>query len=185
MALRTSKAEWLNFFSSIGISDDHATRYTATFQEQDVSISLLKFISDEELHKTYNVALGGHRLRILHGLEQLHGQTNTRQSSNTTSTSKPIVRHQAPQLQQSMNPSSFRAFVAHWAVYKRLVGIPPDYADAAAQLFSLTCVDNPQIRQTIADHNPNHINLNEEQYLEMLRGLLTSRATPETYKQVL
>ena len=162
MALRTSKEEWLHFLASIGISEDYASKYAAKFQEQDVSIPFLKFISDEELRHTYMIELGGHRLKLRHGVEQLQDHRNAGQTPSTAPVSKPLVRHQPPQLQQNMNQSAFRAFVTHWNVYKRLVGIPPNYPDAAAQLFSLTCVDNPQIRQTIADHNPNHLNISKE-----------------------
>ena len=81
-----------------------------------------------------------------------------------------------------MNLSSFRAFVSHWQVYKQLVGIGSTGIESAAQIFSLACTDHPDIRQTIADHKPDHLLLSEHEYLEMLRKLLTAQATPETYR---
>ncbi|MEL6802194.1 MAG: DDE-type integrase/transposase/recombinase [Bacteroidota bacterium] len=182
MALRASKAEWLEFLTNIGIPDEPAKTYASNFQQEEVSISLLKLISDEELNKTYGVTIGGHRLRLRHSVEQFREQTNADQSTSSTPVVRPLVRHQPPQLQENMNPSSFRAFERHWLAYKKLVGLPSNSFDSAAQLFSLTCSENSKIRKMISDHNPNHLNLSEQEYLEMVRNLLTSRASPETYR---
>lgn len=119
MALRTNKAEWLEFLTNIGIPDEPAETYASTFQQQEVSIPLLKYIPDEELNKTYGVAIGGHRLRLRHGVEQLREQANANQPFTSTPAVRPLVRHQPPQLQENMNPSSFRAFERHWLAYKK------------------------------------------------------------------
>ena len=96
--------------------------------------------------------------------------------------SRPHVRHQPPQLKPKMTPSSFRAFLSHWNVYKQLVGIPSNSIDSAAQIFSLACSEHAEIRRTIADHRPDHLQLSESDYIDMLQNLLTARATPETYR---
>ena len=183
MALRTilNESEWVEYLLNLGIPEKYSKEYAIKFVEQQVPTNLLQFITDNDLRETYNIQLGGHRLAILHSTNQLQtpsqGQLVTHASS-----SKPQVRHQAPQLKQKMTPSSFRAFVSHWTVYKSLVGLRNDDANAAAQIFSLACTDHQDIRQTIADHKPDHLTLGETEYLEMLRKLLTARATPETYR---
>ena len=187
MALRTgstlSQEEWQKFFSGIGIAEKSSKKYAATFHEHEVQQDLLKYITDDELQDTYLVQLGGHRLAIRHSLDQQpHSSQEGTSSSSSNSFTKPHIRHKPPQLQPQMNPSSFRAFSSHWEVYKRLVGIRDNSRDAAMQIFSLACVDSPEIRQTIADHNPNHLCLSEMDYLDMIRRLVTSHATPETYR---
>ena len=184
MALRlTTEPEWTDHLQNLGIPTQFAKAYAVQFVEQQVPLSLLAVIKDDDLRDTYGVKLAGHRLAILHSNVQT--QTSAQGPSTTHITHKPLVRHQAPQLKPSMSPSSFRAFVSHWTVYKNLVGIQHDDPNAAAQIFSLTCTDHPEIRQTIADYKPGHLTLNEAGYLEMLRKLLTSKATPETYRNKL
>ena len=187
MALRTgstpSEEEWRTTLLEIGISEDFAIKYAAAFHEQQLQIHLLKHISDEDLRDNFSVKLIGHRLAIRHGMSQLSlGHDGQSTSIANAPSAKPQVRHKSPQLQPTMTPSSFRAFKSHWHVYKQLVGIQDNSPNAAAQLFSLTCTDHPEIRQTVADHNPNHLTLSEPDYLDMLRKLLTARATPETYR---
>ena len=190
MALRagsrsmTTRSEWSEHLQNLGVPEQHAEHYAVQFVEQQVPLNLLGDINDTELRDTFGVKLFGHRLAILH--RNVQPQTLAQGPSTThTTTHKPLVRHQAPQLKPSMSPSSFRAFVSHWTVYKNLVGIQNDDTNAAAQIFSLTCTDHPEIRQTIADYKPDHLTLNEAGYLEMLRKLLTSKATPETYRNKL
>ena len=144
MALRANQKQWQEHLSNLGIPESHSEEYARTFIEQDVSPDLLKFISDSELQDTYHIQLGGHRLAIRHSVKQLGNQHTTEQLTNPLSF-KPNVRHQPPQLQPNMTPSSFRAFKSHWEVYKSLVGIPLNSRDAAAQIFSLACTDHPQI----------------------------------------
>ena len=62
------------------------------------------------------------------------------------------------------------------------MSIASDSPDAAAMLFSLTCSDHPDLRRTIADHKPDHLNQSESEYLNMLCKLVTAQATPETYR---
>ena len=176
MPTSSSKSEWITYFQSIGISAPYAEQYSATFSEQQVPRSLLKLISEEDLRDEYGVVLGGHRLLIRHSVTAPAAvPTTSRQSSS-------MVRHKSPQLTSSMTPSSFRAFVTHWRVFKQLVGIPPGDTTTSAQLFSLACSDHPEVRNTIADHMPNHLTLGEQEYLNMLQKLLTAQATPEAYR---
>ena len=156
MALRAENEDWRKHLSSIGIADKYVTKYAKAFSEQEVPINLSKFIPDDELRDVYHIKLAGHRLAIRHGTEhtQLQQGTSSIIAPAATSFNKPQVRHKPPQLKPQMTPSSFRAFLSHWAVYKNLVGIPPDCQNSAAQLYSLACEDHPQLRQTIEDHNP-------------------------------
>ena len=176
MALRTSKAEWSAFFKNIGIPDTYAEEYSSTFSEQQVPKIHLKLISDGELQETYGIALGGHRILIRHS-----SMAPSAEAPRAPAPSN-LVRHKSPQLSPSMSPSSFRAFVSHWTIFKQLVGIPTGSINTAAQLFSLACMDHPEIRRTIADHRPNHMLLAEDEYINMLQNLLTAQATPETYR---
>ena len=181
MALRTNQKQLQQHLCSLGIPEPYAEKYATTFVEQDVTPELLKLVSDSELRDTYQIELGGHRLRIRHGASQFQSQQTNEQPISMFN-NKPNVRHNPPQLNPKMTPSSFRAFKSHWEVYKGLVGIPPNTPGAAAQIFSLCCNDHPQIRQNIADHNPGHLNLSESDYLHMLCRLLTAQAIPETYR---
>ena len=124
MALRTSKKDWISFLSTIGISANHSEKYATRFTEQELSIHLVKFVSDEELRDIYLVKLAGHRVAIRHGTDQSSSTQQPGQSSVNTPTIRPQVRHQPHQLQPKMTPSSFRAFITHWTVYKSLVGFP-------------------------------------------------------------
>ena len=174
MALRImNHGEWNLYLQSIGIPESYATQYAAAFDSQQMPRALLKHLSDQELSETYGVKLGGHRMMIKHGddIQERAGGS-----------SRSAVRHQAPQLRPTMNPSAFRAFVSHWQVYKKLVGMPSETPDTAAEIFSLTCNDHPEIRQTIADYQPDHLFLSEKDYIEMLRRILTAHATPEAYR---
>ena len=137
MALRTyNEPEWKKYLIELGIPEEFAKRYASNFVAQQVSPDLLRFITDAELRDTYGVKLGGHRLMIMHRAGQPASQPQMITTSN-----RPQVRHQAPQLQPKMTPSSFRAFQSHWTVYKQLVGMSPNSVDAAAQIFSLACHD--------------------------------------------
>ena len=177
MALRIfEEPEWEHYFNSIGIKDTLAKQYAGKFHAEQIPQSYLKHLSDEELRETFGVKLLGHRLLIR------HANTEPEPSSSVNRTHQSLVRHQAPQLQPSMTPSSFRAFVAHWQVYKKLVGIPAENTDTAAQIFSLACNDHPEVRRTVADYKSDHLLLSESQYIEMLRRLLTAHATPEAYR---
>ena len=179
MALQIPTAdEWKTYLIGIGISDPHATEYAETLNRQQIPKDLIGLLSDDDLLNTYQIKLGGHRLLIRH--HNPPAQTAAPQA--TTQNSRPHIRHQSPQLQPSMSPSSFRSFVSHWKVYKGLVGIASDGRDTAAQIFSVACNDHPEIRRTIADHRADHLELPETQYLEMLKKLLTAQATPETYR---
>ena len=179
MALRTgyTKSEWSEYFVSLGIPRQYSETYAVKFAEQQIPKNLLRFITDNDLQDTYDIQLSG--LTILHSNDQ--PQTPS-QKQLVAHTSKPHVRHQAPQLKPVMSPSAFRAFMSHWTVYKTLVGIRNDDANAAAQIFSLACTDHPEIRQTISEYKPTHLMLDERSYLDLLRKLLTARATPETYR---
>ncbi len=174
--METSKVEWTTHLKSIGIPDPFAEQYSVTFSEQQVPISLLKLVSDEDLREEYGITLGGHRLLIR------HSTTESNLAPTTSFQSNSMVRHKSPQLKMSMTPSSFRAFVNHWNVFKQLVGISSGDVTASAQLFSLACSDNIEVRRMIADHMPNHLSLGEQDYLSMLQKLLTAQATPETYR---
>ena len=140
MALRTrgtvSEKEWKEHLNSIGIPDPYAEEYAATFCKHQIPKHFITRIPDNELRDTYEIELGGHRLLIL-----LSGESTAATPSTLMNTqqSKPNVRHQSPQLQPSMTPSSFRAFVSHWTMYKRLVGISSNGVDSAAQIF-FTCM---------------------------------------------
>ena len=174
MALRTlNEHEWEIYFNSIGIHGPLAKEYSKTFHEEQILKSHIKYLSDEEL-RDFGVKLTGHKLIIRHAESQ--AETTARSSHQGQ------VRHHAPQLQPSMNPSSFRAFVEHWQVYKKLVGIPSGITDTAAQIYSLTCNDHPEIRNTITNHKSDHLSLSESEYLDMLRKLLTAHATSEVYR---
>ena len=180
MALRATltKDEWIMHFNSIGIPDEYAEKYAVTFHSQQLQLSLLKYIEDVDLRNIYGIQLQGHILAIKHSMDQIQPPAISVQPTSH----RPQIRHQSPQLQPTMNPSSFRAFITHWDVYKGLVGIVSGGVDSAAQLFSLACTDHPEIRQTIADHKPDHLRLHESEYLEMLRRLLTAKASPESYR---
>ena len=170
MALRIlNESEWKTFLVSIGIPDSFADQYAAKFHEEQIPKSLLKHLSDEELRDDYDIKLKGHRLIIRHAEVSVDMPSTSSQ-----------VRHKAPQLSPNMNPSAFRAFVSHWRVYKGLVGIRG--INTAAQIFSLACDDHPDIRNTIADYNSEHLSLSEDGYLEMLRKILTAHSTPEAYR---
>ena len=135
-------------------------------------------IKDKDLQEIFEVKPLGHRIAILNtGVREEH-QT----SSRSTHTSTNHISHKPPQLKPTMTTSSFRAFVDHWSVYKKLVGRPVYSSDGAAHIFSLACSDHPEIRQTIANHKPEHLTLTEVEYIEMIRKLLTARSTPETYR---
>ena len=180
MALRTStilsEEEWRAYFIHIGIPDSYANEYSIMFSEQQIPRPYLKLISDEEL-KACGIALIGHRLLIRHSGTATTAEVSRAQAPNSS------VRHKSPQLAPSMTPSSFRAFVSHWRVFKQLVGIPTDDTHTSAQLFSLACTDHPEVRRTIADHMPNHLSMGEQEYLNMLQKLLTAQATPDTYRK--
>ena len=179
MALQLFSVEkWKHYLNEIGIPNPHAEEYAITFNKHQVPHSLLRIITDEELRETYEIEIGGHRLLIRHN----NTAASTASPSNVTQASRPLVRHQSPQLQPTMSPSSFRAFASHWAVYKTLVGITSSGPDTAAQLFSLACNDHPDLRRTIAEHRSDHLMLPESEYLDMLKRLLTAQATPETYQ---
>ena len=149
MALRTilDEPEWTDYLVNLGIPKKWAKEYAVNFAKQQVPTNLLSRITDTDLRDTYGIQLGGHRLTILHSAAQTPAM-----ELPAVKTSKPQVRHKAPQLKPIMTPSAFRAFISHWTVYKGLVGIPHDSPNAAAQLFSLACTDNPEIRQTISDY---------------------------------
>ena len=152
MALQAmNKADWVRYLTNLEIPEQFAEKYAPKFMEHQVPVKFLKFISDEELKDAYGITIGGHRLAIRHGSEpEAQGTMPTRVVA------RPNVRHQAPQLKVSMTPSSFRSFVSHWTIYKQLVGIPSNGPDSAAQIFSLACTENPEIRRTIEDHRPDH-----------------------------
>ena len=174
MALRIMDLdEWNLYLQSIGIPESYATQYAAAFNSQQMPKSLLKHLSDQELSESYGVKLGGHRMMIRHS-DDIQEQA--------AGSSKSSARHKAPQLRPTMSPSAFRAFVSHWQVYKKLVGLSPSTTDMAAEIFSLTCNDHQEIRQTIADYQPDHLLLSEKDYIEMLRRLLTARATSDAYR---
>ena len=182
MALRLLTIEkWKKYLNDIGITDPYAKDYAVTLNKQQVPKDLLSLMSDNELRDTYGITLGGHRLIIRHNNS---AQAST--SSHTTTTLEsgtPHLRHQAPQLQPTMSPSAFRAFITHWNVYKNLVGIRSNGSDTAAQLFSLTCNDHPELRRTISDHKADHLSLSEPEYLDMLKRVVTAQANPETYRK--
>ena len=154
MALRTGSSltlsgeEWQTTFLNIGISENFSSQYAATFHEQEVQKALLKHVSDEELRDVFSIKLIGHRLAIRHSVNQLSLAPDEPSSGGNVPIVKPQVRHTPPQLQPKMTPSSFRAFLSHWKVYKQLVGLPNNTTDGAAHIFSLTCTDHPEIRQT-------------------------------------
>ena len=176
MALRTmNHQEWVAFLTSIDIPQQDADKYSIKFSEQQIHVKHLKFISDEDLQQLFDVKILGHRLAIRHHLDEPNG---TPASHNI----KPQVTHKPPQLKPNMNSSSFRAFITHWNVYKQLVGLPIDNPNGAAHIFSLACSDYPEIRQTIADYNPEHLLLPEQDYLSLISKLLTAQSTPETYR---
>ena len=188
MALRTgltnitTSNEWEKFFlEELKCSPDKAQAYSHDFVSQDITSSNIVYgLADPTFLNQFNLSIG-HQLEIRSIFTpkpvKLEPATNSRAPSN-----KPHIRHQPPQLKPSMTPSSFRGFVSHWTTYKGLVGLPPGCHDASAHIFSLACADHPQIRQTIADHNPEHLALSEKEYLEMIRNLLTARASTETYR---
>ena len=173
MALRTgsalNKAEWKDHFTNIGIPDEFAEVYAGKFVDQQIHLNVLKLVSDNELQNTFQVKLLGHRLLI---------QSSAAEHVTIAPVVRSQVRYHPPQLKPVMNPSAFRSFVHHWNVYKEMVGIP----NTASQLFTLACSDNPEIRLTIADHKSDHLSLSETDYLELLRKLLTSQASHETYR---
>ena len=187
MALRImNKPEWVTYLTSIGIPEQHAKMYASKFVEQQVQKKFLKFIPDAELQETFGVHMSGHRLAIRHSMDEPQTSLTATPAPSTSNVGhRPHIRYHPPQLKPKMTPSSFRAFNSHWVVYKQLVGIPSDSPDLAAQIFSLTCADHPEIRRTIADHRPNHLQLGEKEYIEMLQKLLTARANPETYRNKL
>ena len=166
--------EWEHYLSSLGIPSPFAGQYAERFHAEQLPKSHIKHLTGEELRDTFGVKFIGHKLIIQHADD---APSTTTQRPNSS-----LVRHQAPQLKPSMSPSSFRAFVAHWQVYKKLVGISPECSDTSAQIFSLACNDHPEIRRTIADYKSDHLLLQESEYIEMLRRLLTARATPEAYR---
>ena len=181
-----TKSQWVIYLTDLGIPEQNAKEYASKFLEQQVSIKLLKFITDEDLKETYGVKFGGHRLAIRHTTDSDSSVATTAQTATTqVAGHNSQVRHHPPQLNPNMNTSSFRTFAEHWEVYKKLVGLPSNSVNSAAQIFSLTCTDHPEIRRTIADHRSDHLQLNEDDYIEMLRKLLTARAAPETYRSKL
>ena len=186
MALRvTKKPEWVAYLISIGIPEQYAEVYAPKFVEQQTLKKFLKFIPDDKLQEIYGINLDGHRLAIRHSTDESQAPSTTPTTSTSNAGARANVRYHPPQLKPSMTPSSFRAFVEHWTVYKKLVGIPSDTLDSGGQIFTLTCADHPEIRRTIADHKSNHLELGENDYIEMLRKLLTARANPETYRNKL
>lgn len=178
MALRTlTESQWKSHLISIGIPSGSATEYAVKLCEQQIPKSLLKDLSDEELREDFGVKLKGHRLIIRNSCK-----THSSVPDVTGTLHNNKIQHKAPQLSPSMNPRLFRAFIRHWEVYKRLVGIPEEFVDTAAQIFSLCCNDHPDIRHTIADYDPDHLSMSEHDYFELLRKLLTSQSTPEIYR---
>ena len=179
------KPEWVDYLISIGIPEQYAEVYAPKFVEQQTLKKFLKFIPDDKLQEIYGINLDGHRLAIRHSTDEPQAPSTTPTTSTSNAGARANVRYHPPQLKPSMTPSSFRAFVEHWTVYKKLVGIPSDTLDSGGQIFTLTCADHPEIRRTIADHKSNHLELGENDYIEMLRKLLTARANPETYRNKL
>ena len=177
MALRTlDHKEWVAFLTSIEIPEEDAENYATKFQEQRLAIKYLKFITDEDLQQVYGIQFMGHRLAIRHYSDE------SKPSHPPHNTAKPQITHKPPQLKPKMTPSSFRTFKVHWKVYKHLVGLPDDSPDGPAQIFSLACSEHPEIRQTVEDYNPEHLQLTESDYLEMICKLLTAQSTPETFR---
>ena len=181
MALQMEK-DWREYLSNIGISDKYVGGYAKSFTEQEVQIHHLQHLTNDELRDIHSFKLHGHILAIRSSVQQQQDTKPSTSNTSTTINSKSQIRYQPPQLQPNMNQGSFRQFMEHWTVYKSLVGLPPNCPNAAAQIYALTCNDHPQIRQTIADHNPDHQTLCEKDYIEMIRRLLTARSTPETYR---
>ena len=199
MALRENEPEtteqWEEFFTNkLKVSKDIGQQYAAAFADEGYdggSIKHLLAYSTPGIPSPSLLELGvkaGHCLKLSMYFNPPSAASNTtiHDASPSTSTSsqnnRPHVRHQSPQLQPSMSTSSFRDFISHWEVYRNLVGIPSNGSNTAAQMFSLACNDNPEIRSIIANHNPNHLMLPEKDYIEMLRRLLTAQATPEIYR---
>ncbi|MEL6804566.1 MAG: hypothetical protein AAFO91_12390, partial [Bacteroidota bacterium] len=184
MALRTiKKPEWVTYLTSIGIPQEHAESYAAKFAEQQIQKKFLKFISDDELQDVFGVKLVGHRMAIRHSEDEPLPPPSTTHIPPLGARSH--VKYDPPQLKPKMTPSSFRAFTTHWEVYKQLAGIPSNNHDSTAQILLLTCTSHPEIRQTIADHRADHLQLGEKEYIDMLKRILTSRANQETYRKKL
>ena len=104
--------EWEHYLSSLGIPSPFAGQYAERFHAEQLPKSHIKHLTGEELRDTFGVKFIGHKLIIQHADD---APSTTTQQPNSS-----LVRHQAPQLKPSMSPSSFRAFVAHWQVYKKL-----------------------------------------------------------------
>ena len=173
MALRLlEEPEWEQYLICIGIPNPFAKEYARVFHAEQIPKSHINHLSDKDLRDTFGVKLIGHKIIIRNA--DTEPETSHRTQQN-------LIRHQAPQLKPIMTPSSFRAFVSHWQIYKKLVGIPPESTNTASQIFSVCCTDHPEIRRTIEDHRSDHSLLSETQYMEMLRRLLTAYANPEAY----
>ena len=190
-------AQWEEFFiNKLRVSKDIGRKYAEAFVDEGYdgeSIKHLLAYSTPGVPSPPLLELGlkaGHCLKLAIFFNPPStasaGNTAAHNAGSLASTNpqshRPHVRHQPPQLQPSMTPSSFRQFTSHWTMYKKLVGILPNSEDAAAHINSLACADHPEIRRTIADHKPNHLLLSESEYIEMLRKLLTAQAAPDSYR---
>ena len=173
MALR-SEAQWKQFFTTAGITDDTtSTTYAKTFSDNGFNERSLQVLDKATLTQV-GITLLGQQLAIL----QYAGELRSNTQSQSTSVTKASITAHLSTLTLEMTRPQFRKFKQDWLVYKQITHLRPE--QSTAHLYN-AC--NEEVQISLISTNPDFVTLDEDAALAVIEPIVTIRSNPAVHRK--